>query len=625
MSLIKPEQINQKLCNNIEGALRYLYKDVGVIKAGKFYIGNIQGDPGESLFVYLKDGRFKDASTGDYGDILELFSLHFGSKSEGIKRACDFLGIKTNIRKGRKKTPYTRPVKDWTELEGEPLKYLTEERRLSVEVLEEAKVRMRGEDIVFLYFTHSDKSLETCGALYVTPPKEDSKKKLSRSKNALMVLWGHKEVPIPTKGKGELIITEGQIDCLSLRTAGIKNCVSVPSGVSDLTWIENSWEFLDQFSCINILFDNDEPGQSGAEKVAKRIGMERCKYINLPPHINDVNQALLENLSLPEIVQDSKEFKPSNLINSSDLWDIAIDGLKSGRPQDQGIPFMGWEEEESIRFRIRPKEWTIYTGKPGNGKSALLYQLAAYLIFKQNQRVFIASLEEDPAQIMGYISVKAMAEEMNEENEYLFREIRKLIDKRLWVYNHRGRASMKDLVYNAEYTVRKYGVQHVIIDSVAKTDLNIEDNEQANEFVNRVSTSVDDTGCHYHLVAHPKKNTDHYPSDTDDIKGAASFGIEAFNLISIERSLSKQGAIRAADKFGVDQEGKVKGRNYTKEDVESWGDSKLRITKQKVGGEIGHFDLFFNTNSLRFRRIQEQNDHPYVDIEELKRLSQTPF
>jgi twinkle protein len=624
MSFLKAEEISRRLNERAEEALRHIFRDAGHKKGNIYTIGDASGAPGESLFVYLDTGRWRDAATGQHGDLLELYSLHFGSKSEGIKRACEFLGIKATIKKkDGKRRPYTVPKKDWNLLDGGVMDYLINERKLDDEELSKARVRMKDDSYVFIYFTHDEE--RPCGAMYVTPPKEGGKKSVKWSKNPLPVLWGHTEV------KGEfrdLIITEGQIDCLSLRSQGIKNCVSIPSGVSNLDWIEHSWEFINRFPVIKFLFDNDEAGQKGMEAAARRIGMEKCKYIILPPHIKDANEAHVQGMSLKEIINQCEDFKPSNLINASDLWDIAIDGLRAGRPQDQGIPFMGWDGDESIKFRIRPKEWTIYTGKPGNGKSALLYQLAAYLILKHNQKVFIASLEEDPAQILGYIAVKAMGEMLTPDNEKYFRVLKKLIDKNLWVYNYRGRASMEDLIINAEYTVRKYGVDHVIVDSVAKTDLNIENNEEANEFVNRVSTSVTDTGAHYHLVAHPKKGCDNYPSDTDDVKGSAAFGIEAFNCISLERSKSKEGARAAAERFGVDHEGKVRNRKYTPEEIDSWGDSRLRVFKQKVGGEEGVYDLFFNPDNTRFRRIREQNDHPYVDIDlliELANHEECPF
>ena len=57
-----------------------------------------------------------------------------------------------------------------------------------------------------------------------------------------------------------LLICEGEPDCLSAIEAGFKNAVSVPLGSSNLHWIDENLEWLDQFDSIIICADNDEAG-----------------------------------------------------------------------------------------------------------------------------------------------------------------------------------------------------------------------------------------------------------------------------------------------------------------------------------------------------------------------------
>lgn len=42
----------------------------------------------------------------------------------------------------------------------------------------------------------------------------------------------------------QLVITEGQIDSLTLSTCGIKNAVSVPTGALGFSWLSNCWDWI---------------------------------------------------------------------------------------------------------------------------------------------------------------------------------------------------------------------------------------------------------------------------------------------------------------------------------------------------------------------------------------------
>ena len=62
------------------------------------------------------------------------------------------------------------------------------------------------------------------------------------------------------EGFDRLIITEGQIDSLSVAEAGIKNAVSVPTGATGFTWLSHTWEWLTKFKEV-IVFGDCEHGK----------------------------------------------------------------------------------------------------------------------------------------------------------------------------------------------------------------------------------------------------------------------------------------------------------------------------------------------------------------------------
>lgn len=626
-----PEEINKRLVEKAEASLNYLFKGAGKFRAGRFTIGNIDGDEGESLYVYLRDGRFKDASTGDRGDLLELFSLKYGSKQAGIDAAYSFLGINKPMSNNKKFTdkiiPWKKPKKDWTQLTENPavLTYLTEKRKISLPVLEKYGVSARDDsEYAFITYTHDDPPVP-CGANYIGVKRiisKDGKKKkqIVQSPNPLSTLFGHGVC----KGRHDLIITEGQIDCMSYAEQGFSHVVSVPFGASNLLWIENSWDFISQFTEIYLSFDNDVAGNEAVENVAKKIGFEKCKRIILPSHYTDANEAHIDGYDLHEAFNNAAEFKPDKLVSGAELAESAVRILSQGKREEQGVPLLGWEEEESVNFRTRPREMTIWTGYPGGGKSNILYQEAAYLAFVKGESSVIASLEEDADVITGLIMIHALGIQYSKEKNVhdAFMAVGEAMRKMIFFYSFRGRAPFEEVLKTAEFVIRKHGAKHFIFDSVAKTSLNIEDNKEANEFVSLVTTSMNDTGAHYHLVAHSRKGDDQDIKEMpglQQIKGAAAFGVECFNCITIWKNNWKQimmaNALKYRDKGGFkskfsNKEGEQKV--YTVEDVRKMPDSYLWVNKQKVGGMTGRYETFFNRENYRVSRTPDHNNEPYA-------------
>ena len=57
-----------------------------------------------------------------------------------------------------------------------------------------------------------------------------------------------------------LIITEGQLDSLSVASCDIKNAVSVPTGALGFTWLANCWDWVNKFEEI-VVFGDYEKGK----------------------------------------------------------------------------------------------------------------------------------------------------------------------------------------------------------------------------------------------------------------------------------------------------------------------------------------------------------------------------
>ena len=113
-----PKEIAASLALRTEDVIKYLGLDGKEISGGKtFETGSVDGEKGQSLKITLKTvGRYRrgnwiDFSSGDRGDLLELWMLNKGHANVGqtMKDACDFLNIPV-FKDQAKKRGYNPPA-----------------------------------------------------------------------------------------------------------------------------------------------------------------------------------------------------------------------------------------------------------------------------------------------------------------------------------------------------------------------------------------------------------------------------------------------------------------------------------------------------------------------------------
>jgi putative DNA primase/helicase len=89
------QAVKARLLQNLPGVLRHLLP-AGTMRAGKFMVGNVAGDAGDSLVVELngtKAGLWHDFATGAGGDVLDLWAV-----VRGFDRATSFPQLLNDIQ-----------------------------------------------------------------------------------------------------------------------------------------------------------------------------------------------------------------------------------------------------------------------------------------------------------------------------------------------------------------------------------------------------------------------------------------------------------------------------------------------------------------------------------------------
>ena len=115
-SLPGPREIRDRLAERAEEVCRE-YLPLGKRNGHYWSIGNVEGDPGRSMYVHLTGtdrGHWKDGATGEHGDLLDVIRRSRGlpDLGEAMKEARAFLGdaaFPVTVGRGRPSSPATVP------------------------------------------------------------------------------------------------------------------------------------------------------------------------------------------------------------------------------------------------------------------------------------------------------------------------------------------------------------------------------------------------------------------------------------------------------------------------------------------------------------------------------------
>lgn len=191
-----------------------------------------------------------------------------------------------------------------------------------------------------------------------------------------------------------IIITEGQIDSLSVATAGINNAVSVPTGCNGFTWIPYCWNFINKFNEIIVFGDYDIDKRTGEKRITLLKELQKTfrkpiKHVRVEDYRDkkDANE-LLQTYGAEHIkfCIENAIFEPAeylqDLADIDDLDECQTERLCTGieivdRNLKGGLPFGGI---------------TIIAGKCGEGKSTLASQIIINA-FDMGYKTFVYSGE----------------------------------------------------------------------------------------------------------------------------------------------------------------------------------------------------------------------------------------
>ena len=478
------------------------------------------GKDKETFSINLKNGVFKCfRSSCDYhGHFVELardFGFHLVDEDE--------------VQEYRKLPQ--KPI-----ITKEPAVKYMESRGISKEITEKYHITTTKDNDKILVFPFYDEQNQMCFVKYrkTNFNKARDKNKEWCEKQTKPILFGMAQC----EDFDRLVITEGQIDSLSVSECGIKNAVSVPTGALGFKWLATCWDWINKFNEIVVFGDCENGKISLVETLEKRIkGKVKCVKIEDYLHEKDANDILLKygKNAIISAIENAELRDVQYVTQLSDVKSVNLKDLPKIRT--------GIKPLDRVCGGLLQGHVTLLSGKRGEGKSTLLSQIVAEAI-EQDKNTFIYSGELPNYHFKNWLDLqiagsKNISEVLNEYGDYEYYLTKETVTKisnwyrnKVFIFDNSATtdSDFQGLLEVITNSICRYDIKLVCIDNLMTAmdiDVHTDLFRQQSNFVKKLEKLAQQYDVAILLIAHPKKTSGDFDNDTvsgsSDITNAVSF------------------------------------------------------------------------------------------------------
>ena len=466
-------------------------------------------------------------------------------------------------------------------MEKDVMKWLTEVRKLDAALLEFMGVRQvqhpaLGAAVAFAYRKN--------GQSYAAKFRTADRKDFRSTQGVTRGLYGEDALRI---GEGPIVITEGEIDALSVMQSGYARTVSLPDG-----WTEDGGKrevlvqaesLLRQSPYVIVAGDNDAAGASLPKTVANILAGHDVRFATWPEGCKDANDVLMQfgEGELSRCLLDAKRIDPPGgfITGISDL-----PTLPTRRVLRCGIkPF-----DFVLAFEVGAM--SVGTGTPGAGKSTLSTFAAYHVAKNEGVKVGFMAFETHPYRTRDHLCRLECGKPWADLSPRQQAEVGAALDQHFRVVHRtfddgsHHLAWAKDMIYTL--AVRD-GCKLIILDPWNELEHMPMPGESMTAYINfalqQIRQWAEQYDTHICVVAHPRKMSTEgrmkSPTGYDIADSAAFFNKPALG-------------------FSVHQDENADGETFVR--VTAW---KVR-DRQLYGIEPGDMKLTFDTHSMTYRKFE---------------------
>lgn len=519
----------------------------------------------KSFAIDLKTGTFHclRSSCGVSGNMITLskdFDFSLGNEIDEYYRP---------QKKFRKFKKLEKPI----EPKPKAVEYLSS-RGISESVIKQYEITVQNNNENVLVFPFFDEKgvMQFIKYRKIDYDKEKDSCKEWCESNCKPILFGMKQC----KTFDRLIITEGQLDSLSVATAGIENAVSVPTGANGFTWMPYCWNWINQFKEVIVFGDHEKGHITLLDELTKRLHM-KVKHVREEDYMDckDANEILQKygKEQIQKCINNAIIIPLKRVIDLADVEDVdifKIEKLKTGISQIDrllygGLPFGGVH---------------LISGKPGEGKSTLASQILINAR-EQGYKCFSYSGELPNYlfkawmnfQVAGGNHVFEYQNIYGDSNFGISKTNKQLISEwyreNIFLYDNSSidGDEKESLIKTVEDAVMQHGVRVVLLDNLM-TALDLEDvagddkYDRQSKFVKKLTRIALRHNVLILLVAHKRKNS-FSTNENDEISGSGDISNLAQITIAYEKDKDLEDSQRLSKVSKNRLFGKVNTKGWT--------------------------------------------------------------
>lgn len=423
----------------------------------------------------------------------------------------------------------------------------------------------------------------------------DGKKHFIMVKDAELIFYGLDDI----KESDWCVVVEGEMDKLSFNEAGIKEVISVPNGASkgslNLEYLDNCISYFENKKKIILATDDDEPGQSLRDELARRLGYDICYKVNFNG-CKDANEFLTAHGpdKLCDVVKDDNliEFPISGIITASMIWDDVETLLQSGLQRGDVTEFLK-DFDKLVSFV--PGQLMGLTGIPNHGKSPFALLIMCCLSINHGWKWGICSPEHKPLPIF-LVKICEMLLGKRARPGFGFSAREKELSKAFiddhffFIEPEDDNYTTDNIIEKAKSLVTRKGIRGLLIDPWNKLEHNMSKGDNETMYISKELDKIIRFDQRFSvftmIVAHPTKIR----------KNLKSGLFEVPNLYDIAGS---------ANWFNKVDIGVCFYRNY----ISKLSEIYVQKIKFEHLGEQGMCEVKYNFNNSRFNNVEGDYDN----------------
>lgn len=363
----------------------------------------------------------------------------------------------------------------------------------------------------------------------------------------------------------DIFICEAECDAVSLFSNGIKNVVSVTVGAKGF---KQEWfDRLEKFQRVFLVYDSDVDGQAGAEKMAKRLGLDRCLNVRLPKEIKDVNQFFWDDEAEKQrntktefmaLVKDARKFEVEDVTSLKyALKDLHKDLFLEERDEIFGFQ-TPWKRVNKLIRGAKPGHLVVVSANPKVGKTSIVLQWMVDLAKRNevNGLFYCCEMREKR------LAEKVVAMSCNDftaseeitpiqlaETSYIAPS-----ERVFFGYPRKGALELEAVCEKIKETVQRYGIQFVVFDNLHFLVRGENVRDKVGEVTRRFKVLAETLNIVFVLIVHPRKTGGRLVT-AEDLKDSSSIYQDLDLLIILHR---EEEAKSRGDK-DIDDEGGASG------------------------------------------------------------------